>query len=622
MKGKQKDTLFSSNQKKPSKSENDSFKLYVEDNSDDDFQPVAISRKRKSRENIPQSGSPKRLKGKGKATDSEVTTTSSIGISTTDEPIVFNKITLEDNDLEYSSDDFDAPVVKRPFLGESTKSAFRITKSTSAAVGSSTTTPKTSLTPPKPNEPVPTAFKSTAASVKSSDIKEDSKKMSKRVMTIKTTVKNIWKPAYLQPLYDLVHTTNLLVTHTFAFTKYIYLQELAANENFELNNFVTKDFFVEVFLSLVLSKGGKSTRLKDTTKNYRRLISKYKEAYFEDASYSPTNLPYAQQIALYECTKIQTAYYNNIKAHFGNRLRSLINKLFKKKEKVESLRGEMQANKSSSKVIKEAIRKTIYRPCNRVKLAIAKKEMPEVSLLDDQSRTQFNDFLSSYPEDYTFQKNSIYYDVMASPKNHFKAFLRLAQLSEAEQTKQFACFPLRSTFIPCYMTLDSKIIHYHILKSKKNPKTGSKFETWGAAVDLNKKAFKNQGFQKSLRFQGTLETDGVGVSIIKQNTDTSRKSPKPNTEKKVDGNQTEHIEGLTQAELKSNEGKCVLIDPGRQDLMHCMKETSTVEEKQTLIFTKNNRSKCSRHFRYLRKNTQPFVVQKAEAVLSRSESNS
>ncbi|KAG1565310.1 hypothetical protein G6F50_010191 [Rhizopus delemar] len=574
------------------------------------------------KENTPQSGSQKRFKGKGKAIDSEVITTSSIGISTTDEPIMFNKITLEDNDLEYSSDDFDAPVVKRPFLGESTKSALRITKSTSAAVESSTTASKTSISSPKPSEPVPTAFKSAATSVKASDIKEGPKKISKRVMTIKTTVKNIWKPAYLQPLYGLVHTTNLLVTHTFAFTKYIYLQELAENENFALNNFVTKNFFVEVFLSLVLSKGVNSTRLKDTIKNYRRLISKYKEAYFEDASYSPPNLPYAQQIALYECTKIQTAYYNSIKAHFGNRLRSLINKLFKKKEKAESLRGEMQANKSSSKAIKEAIRKKIYRPCNQVKLAIAKKEMPEVGLLDDQSRTQLNDFLSSYPEDYTFQKNSIYYDVMASPKNHFKAFFRLAELSEAEQTKQVACFPLRSTFIPCYMTLDSKIIHYHILKSKKNLKTGSKFETWGAVVDLNKKAFKHQGFQKNLRFQGTLETDGVGVSIMKQNTDTSRKSPKPNTEKKVDGNQTEQIEGLGQAELKSTEGKCVLIDPGRRDLMYCMKETSTVEEKQTLIFTKNNRSKCSRHFRYLKKHTQPFVVQKVEVILSRSESNS
>ncbi|KAG1294154.1 hypothetical protein G6F64_013466 [Rhizopus arrhizus] len=226
----------------------DSFELYVEDNSDDDLQPVVTARKRKSRENTPQSGLQKRLKGKGKATDSEVTTTSSTGISTTDKTIMFNKITLDDYDLEYSSDDFDAPVVKRPFLSESTKSAFRITKSTSAAVESSTT-----------------AFNSAATSIKSSfcpvpvdkasDIKEGPKKISKRVMTIKTTVKNIWKPVYLQPLYDLVHTTNLLVTHTFAFTKYIYLQELAANENFALNNFVTKDFFVEVFLSLVLSKG-------------------------------------------------------------------------------------------------------------------------------------------------------------------------------------------------------------------------------------------------------------------------------------------------------------------------------------------------------------------------------
>ncbi|KAG0924967.1 hypothetical protein G6F29_006236 [Rhizopus arrhizus] len=197
----------------------DSFELYVEDNSDDDLQPVVTARKRKSRENTPQSGSQKRLKGKGKATDSEVTTTNSTGISTTDELTMFNKITLDDYDLEYSSDDFDAPVVKRLFLGEST----------SAAVESSTTAFKTSLTSHKPRKPVPTAFKSAATSVKSnfcpvpvdkaSDIKEGPKNISKRVMTIKTILKNIWKPVYLQSLYDLVHTTNLLVTHTFAFTK-------------------------------------------------------------------------------------------------------------------------------------------------------------------------------------------------------------------------------------------------------------------------------------------------------------------------------------------------------------------------------------------------------------------
>ncbi|KAG1138572.1 hypothetical protein G6F37_010426 [Rhizopus arrhizus] len=168
----------------------DSFELYVEDNSDEDFQPVVIARKRKSRENTPQSGSQKRLKGKEKATDSEVTTTSSTGISTTDEPTMFNKITLDDYDLEYSSDDFDVPVVKRLFLGGSTKSAFRITKPTSAAVESSTIASKTSITSPKPSKPIPTAFNSAVTSVKSnfcpvpvdkaSDIKEGPKKKKKK----------------------------------------------------------------------------------------------------------------------------------------------------------------------------------------------------------------------------------------------------------------------------------------------------------------------------------------------------------------------------------------------------------------------------------------------------------
>ncbi|KAG0739364.1 hypothetical protein G6F57_015275 [Rhizopus arrhizus] len=146
----------------------DSFELYVEDNSVDDLQPVVTARKRKNRENTPQSGSQKRLKGKGKATNSEVTTTSSTGISTTDETIMFNKTTLDVYDLEYSSDDFDAPVVKRFFLGESTRSAFRITKPTSAAVESSTAASKTSLSSPKSSKSVPTVFNSAATSVKSS----------------------------------------------------------------------------------------------------------------------------------------------------------------------------------------------------------------------------------------------------------------------------------------------------------------------------------------------------------------------------------------------------------------------------------------------------------------------
>ncbi|KAG1023391.1 hypothetical protein G6F43_014206 [Rhizopus delemar] len=95
---------------------------------------------------------------------------------------MFNKITLEDNDLEYSGDDFDVPAIKRFFLGESTKSASRIAKSTSAAVESSTIASKASINSPKPSKLVPTAFKSAATSVKASDIKEGPKKISKLIV--------------------------------------------------------------------------------------------------------------------------------------------------------------------------------------------------------------------------------------------------------------------------------------------------------------------------------------------------------------------------------------------------------------------------------------------------------
>ncbi|KAI8994893.1 hypothetical protein BDB01DRAFT_715086, partial [Pilobolus umbonatus] len=68
--------------------------------------------------------------------------------------------------------------------------------------------------------------------------------------------------------------------------------------------------------------------------------------------------------------------------------------------------------------------------------------------------------------------------------------------------------------------LESKIINSHVLKNKHPVK--DKMETWGQ--DLGKKAFMGQGVNKSLHFEGTLETNGVGVSPLKKTTGTTRMS--------------------------------------------------------------------------------------------------
>lgn len=66
---------------------------------------------------------------------------------------------------------------------------------------------------------------------------------------------------------------------------------------------------------------------------------------------------------------------NNLKAHFGNRVRAFVNTLFNKKEKVERLGQKLKEDNCHEDSIKKAIREEVYTPCNHLKEAVARKEM-------------------------------------------------------------------------------------------------------------------------------------------------------------------------------------------------------------------------------------------------------
>ncbi|ORE04796.1 hypothetical protein BCV72DRAFT_257100 [Rhizopus microsporus var. microsporus] len=129
---------------------------------------------------------------------------------------------------------------------------------------------------------------------------------------------------------------------------------------------------------------------------------------------------------------------------------------------------------------------------------------------------------------------------------------------------------------------------------------------------------KNQGIGKILQFESTTETDGIDASVIKQNFDTSRKRPgtdnnrsqKPEEKKIEDDNNAKHIETLTRTELLSTNGRCVLIDSNRRDLLYCMKGTISAENKQILRFTSICRSKQSRHTKSLLQTLQLLPLRK------------
>ncbi|KAI8636511.1 hypothetical protein BD408DRAFT_437848 [Parasitella parasitica] len=111
-----------------------------------------------------------------------------------------------------------------------------------------------------------------------------------------------------------------------------------------------KDFYVDVFLEL--NKQNRKSSKSTKTEKYRGLIRKYKNEYRNLTKYGPIELKYAQQIAAYECTKIDTAYKNSVILQFGNRFRMFINHL---KAKTTKRNGELKKAQKSENDIKQTI---------------------------------------------------------------------------------------------------------------------------------------------------------------------------------------------------------------------------------------------------------------------------
>ena len=78
--------------------------------------------------------------------------------------------------------------------------------------------------------------KTTASDKKSKTSTTDEDVKDKRIMTIKATIKDIWRPAYSRDFFDLGTFMNTVVTHTYALSKYIFLHEVKNSPAFRLHD--------------------------------------------------------------------------------------------------------------------------------------------------------------------------------------------------------------------------------------------------------------------------------------------------------------------------------------------------------------------------------------------------
>ncbi|KAI9362710.1 hypothetical protein BD770DRAFT_466065 [Pilaira anomala] len=339
----------------------------------------------------------------------------------------------------------------------------------------------------------------------------------KKVMTVKSSITGIgWKPQYLSILKKLVHDVHVIVTHTYSFTRYIFIQEL----NLNLEEYAVQGFYKEVFLSL---------------------LDNYREKYCRDSSFTPIKLPSAQQIASYEATKIQTACTNAITKDFGNKLRMAVNQLIGLKQRISQLTSDLKKQSYSEEETKAKIKSNILEPATQLKLAISSRDISRIPKEFQDQKAIINcikDIFSAYPETYKFKKDSIYYDAVENPGKHLLAYFKLAEICEANKV---------------YLGKSPKFIF---------------------------KTFKDQGLNSSMKFRGTIMTDGIGISVIKQNFDTSKGGTSNSKASLVEDEELKYIEQIPNEELRSTDGKCVFIDPGRRDLIYCMHEDSTVSNKK------------------------------------------
>ncbi|KAL1928560.1 hypothetical protein VTP01DRAFT_2916 [Rhizomucor pusillus] len=94
----------------------------------------------------------------------------------------------------------------------------------------------------------------------------------------------------------------------------------------------------------------------------------------------------------------------------------------------------------------------------------------------------------------------------STPGNHALAYVMMAKFCEDHEIKTFQCMPLRTSWIPAHMQIDTKILATQMLKKPNN--IDFDLDLWKQVVNFQSKPLQNQGAVKSMAFKGTIFTDG------------------------------------------------------------------------------------------------------------------
>ncbi|KAG1144789.1 hypothetical protein G6F37_006610 [Rhizopus arrhizus] len=114
---------------------------------------------------------------------------------------------------------------------------------------------------------------------------------------------------------------------------------------------------------------------------------------------------------------------------------------------------------------------------------------------------------------------------------------------------------------------------------------------WAGIIDMNSAALKPQELCV-LRFRGTIQTDGVSVTVFTKRQDKKRR---------YIGLQSTFVKSepyITDLDAQQHgeiTGRRVTINPGRRSLLYCVHESSTADIPRTYRYTKSCQDKMEKN---------------------------
>jgi transposase len=389
-------------------------------------------------------------------------------------------------------------------------------------------------------------------------------------------------------IQDAVQRVNHIVFHTTHFME-LYLLHLFHNK--EPKPDITLDFIGLCMRTVAHMPSQSGRRPSQKTLDILKVLKNFYSEHYEPLlgpDPQKVDLLHISYILQYEEVDILKNIKNNIWMHFTDYCKEWVNKEFELKTKL----AEIDENKEFSEEQKKLTKRNLS-----IQMRLVKEDLLGTSGSTYTSDPKYHQWLSEnkqhvitktiFNEDPS--KNHIHYDIKANTLDYLFSFFYVVDKLR-KWSRNIQCIPIRSSFIPKYITLDTASV-IMLMVDKDSGKYLKKIKDsrniiWSTFFNTKHKVFR----RKDYNFFSMIKTDGVGASIILYRSDkTQDKLPKDVESSKeyyVDEMRVENISDV----------KIVGIDVGKDDLLHCTDGTNFFR------YTANQRRLETRKKKYMKIN--------------------